>query len=320
MGSSKAPSFGFQISPGILYALIACILFGSNAPIAKILLQEVPPQLLTALLNTGAAFGLSVLIIVKYSQQRFFSSQDTSLIDRSTPTTPANFLQGRDWFWFAMTTLLGGVTAPTLFVYGVSQTPASVASLLLSFEGMATAVIAWVLFKEKFHWLVAVAIAFILAGTIILNGGVNASGGNFWGTIAVVGASFCWAMDNNLTRKIAHRNPMPIALGKNIIAGLINGSIAFSIGTNLPPLGWILLACTLGIFCYGLSFTFLIMALRLLGASRAGAYFSITPFVGTGLSIIFLRDKITSNFLVAAMLIALGVSLCIYEQLRNPST
>ncbi len=319
MGNPQAPNFGFQISPGILYALIACILFGSNAPIAKVLLQEVSPQLLTTLLNTGAAFGLSVLMGIKYSQQRFFSSEDTSLIDRSTPATPANFLQGRDWFWFSMTTLLGGVIAPTLFVYGVSQIPASVASLLLSFEGMATAVIAWVLFKEKFHWLVAVAIAFILAGTIILNGGSDISGGNFWGTLAVVTAGFCWATDNNLTRKISHRDPLPIALGKNIAAGIINGSIAFSLGTILPPLGWILLACTLGIFCYGLSFTFLIMALRLLGASRAGAYFSITPFVGTGLSIIFLRDPITPNFLVAAILIALGVSLCIYEQLRNPS-
>ncbi len=317
MGNSKTPSLGFQISPGIAYALIACVLFGSNAPIAKVLLQEVSPQLLIALLNTGAAFGLSVLIIIKYSQQRFFSSKDTSLIDQSTP---ANFLQGRDWLWFAMTTLLGGVIAPTLFVYGVSQIPASVASLLLSFEGMATAVIAWVLFKEKFHWLVAVAIAFILAGTIILNGGVDTSGENFWGTLAVVSAGFCWATDNNLTRKIAHRSPLPIALGKNIVAGLINGLIALSMDINLPPLGWILLACTLGIFCYGLSFTFLIMALRLLGASRAGAYFSITPFVGTGLSIIFLQDKITSNFLVAAVLIALGVGLCIYEQLRNPST
>jgi drug/metabolite transporter (DMT)-like permease len=316
MGNPKTPSFGFQISPGILYALIACILFGSNAPIAKVLLQEVSPQLLTTLLNTGAAFGLSVLIIIKYSQQRFFSSKDTSLTPRSTST---NFLQGRDWFWFAITTLLGGVIAPLSFIYGVNQVPASVASLLLSFEGMATAVIAWVLFKEKFHWLVAVAIAFILAGTIILNGGGETSGVNFWGTLGVVSAGFCWAMDNNLTRKIAHRTPLPIALGKNIAAGIINGLIALSMGTTLPPLGWMLLACTLGIFCYGLSFTFLIMALRLLGASRAGAYFSITPFVGTGLSIIFLQDPITPNFLVAAILIALGVSLCIYEQLRNPN-
>ncbi|NJL91143.1 MAG: DMT family transporter [Coleofasciculaceae cyanobacterium SM2_1_6] len=319
MGLPKIPILNFQISPGILYALIACVLFGSNAPIAKVLLQEISPQLLTALLNTGAAFGLSVLIMGRYLQQNFFPPTDTSLIQQSPPRTPDNFLQGRDWFWFAITTLLGGVTAPTLFIYGVSQIPASIASLLLSFEGMATAVIAWILFKEKFHWLVAVAIALILAGTVILNSGVNTSERNFGGTLAVVTAGFCWATDNNLTRKIAHRDPLPIALGKNIAAGIINGSIALSLGTSLPPLGWMLLACTLGIFSYGLSFTFLIMALRLLGASRAGAYFSITPFVGTGLSIIFLRDPITPNFLVAAILIALGVSLCIYEQLRNPS-
>ena len=293
-----------KISPGILYAFGACLLFGSNAPLAKILLQQISPPLLAALLNIGATLGL----LMVFGWQRF-----------QNPKTEMNFPQGRDWLWFISTVVLGGVAAPILFIYGVDHSSAAAASLMLSFEGVATAAIAWVVFKERFHWLLAVAIAIILAGTIILNSAGAGQLSNPLATSAVMFAALCWATDNNLTRHISHRDPVLLALGKNLVAALVNGTIAVSIGSNLPPVPWLLSACTLGVFSYGLSFTFLIMALRLLGTSRTGAYFAITPFVGAGLSIILFREVVTRNFAIAALLIAVGVGLCIYEQLRHTS-
>lgn len=291
-----------KFSPGIFYALGACLLFGSNAPIAKILLQQISPPLLASLLNIGAAIGLFIV----FCWQRSKNSQ--TIID---------FLQGREWIWFLSTVVLGGVAAPILFIYGVDHSSAAAASLMLSIEGIATAMIAWVVFKERFHWLLAVAIAIILAGTIILNSTGADQLSNPLATSAILGAAFCWAMDNNLTRHISHRDPVIIALGKNLAAALVNGAIAVSIGSSLPSLPWLLFACTLGVFSYGLSFTFLIMALRLLGTSRTGAYFAITPFAGASLSILLFREVLTPNFLIAAFLIAVGVGLCIFEQLRQ---
>jgi drug/metabolite transporter (DMT)-like permease len=293
-----------KLSPGVLYALAACFLFGSNAPFAKVLLQQISPPLLAALLNIGAALGLFMV----FGWQRF---QNTK--------TVINFPQGREWFWFLSTVVLGGVAAPILFIYGVDHSSAAAASLMLSFEGIATAAIAWVVFKERFHWLLAVAIAIILTGTIILNSSGAGQLSNPFATLAILTATLCWAMDNNLTRHISHRDPVMIALGKNLVAALVNGTIAISLGSNFPPLPWLFFACTLGVFSYGLSFTFLIMALRLLGASRTGAYFAITPFVGAGLSILLFREVLTLNFIIAALLIAVGVGLCIYEQLRHIS-
>lgn len=301
---TKLPKPSGKISPGIVYALTACLLFGINAPIAKILLQQVSPTLLAALLNVGASLGL----IMVFSWQRY-----------QQPEREIEFLQGREWLWFLSTVGLGGVAAPILFIYGVDHSSAAAASLMLSFEGIATAAIAWIFFKERFHWLLAGAIAIILAGTIILNSSGAGQLSNPLATLAVMGASLCWATDNNLTRHISHRDPVLLALGKNLVAVLVNGTIAVSLGSSLPPVPWLLFACTLGVFSYGLSFTFLIMALRLLGASRTGAYFAITPFVGAGLSILLFREVLTHNFIIAALLIALGVSLCIYEQLRHAS-
>jgi len=297
--------FPFKISPGILYALIACLLLGTNAPIAKVLLQQIPAPVLVALLSVGACLGLIVVFGWQYYQQRKLEAK-----------TAINFLQGKDWLWFLSTVFLGGIIAPILFIYGVDHSSAAAASLMLSFEGVATAAIAWIVFKEPFHWLLAVAIAIILAGTIILNSSGAMGLSNPLATAAILVSALCWATDNNLTRHISHRDPVLIALGKNLVAGVVNGAIALSLGHSLPPVLWLLSACTLGVFSYGLSFTFLIMALRLLGSSRTGAYFSITPFIGASLSIMLFRDTITPNFMVAALLIALGVSLCIYEQLK----
>ena len=305
---TKLPKTSLKISPGILYALAACVLFGSNAPLAKILLQQISPPLLATLLNIGASLGLIVIFGWQHFQKTKFQSKPT-----------INFLRGQEWFWFVSTVGLGGVVAPILFIYGVDHSSAAAASLMLSFEGIATAGIAWVVFKERFHWLLAVAIGIILTGTIILNSSGAGQLSNPVATLAIVGACFSWAMDNNLTRHISHRDPVLLALGKNLVAAVVNGIIATSLGASLPPLPWLISACTLGVFSYGLSFTFLIMALRLLGASRTGAYFAITPFVGAGLSILLFREILTPNFIIAALLIGLGVGLCIYEQLRPTS-
>jgi drug/metabolite transporter (DMT)-like permease len=54
---------------------------------------------------------------------------------------------------------------------------------------------------------------------------------------------------------------------------------------------------------------FLVRALRELGAARTGAYFSIAPFVGAGLSILLLHEPVSLTFWIAGGCMALGVWL-----------
>jgi drug/metabolite transporter (DMT)-like permease len=50
------------------------------------------------------------------------------------------------------------------------------------------------------------------------------------GPLAVVGACLCWAVDNNLTRKISAKEPVLIAGSKGFVAGLINLGLAHAVG------------------------------------------------------------------------------------------
>lgn len=46
------------LSRGVLAGLLAAVLFGLSAPVAKVLLGSVSPLLLAGLLYAGAVFGL----------------------------------------------------------------------------------------------------------------------------------------------------------------------------------------------------------------------------------------------------------------------
>jgi len=69
-----------------------------------------------------------------------------------------------------------------------------------------------------------------------------------------------------------------------------------------------------GLLGYGLSLVFFVRALRELGTSRTGAYFSTAPFVGAALSILLLGEATPPPFWVAAVLMGLGVWLHLSER------
>jgi drug/metabolite transporter (DMT)-like permease len=71
-------------------------------------------------------------------------------IHTTTGVRPAETpLAGKDLPWLAGAILTGGVAGPVLLLMGLLRTPASAASLLLNLEAVATAAIAWVVFREN---------------------------------------------------------------------------------------------------------------------------------------------------------------------------
>ena len=61
---------------------------------------------------------------------------------------------------------------------------------------------------------------------IVLAGGLlsweQVPAGVPWGALAIVGACLCWAIDNNLTRKVSASDPLQIAAIKGLVAGTVN--------------------------------------------------------------------------------------------------
>jgi len=197
---------------------------------------------------------------------------------------------------------------------GLSLTPASSASLLLNLEGVFTAVVAWFVFKEHFDRRIVLGMVAITAGGLFLSWAGRPEFGVPWGTVAIAGACLAWGIDNNLTRRIAAGDPLQIAGVKGFIAGAVNLTLAGAAGATLPGFLTVVTAAGAGFFCYGVSLTFFVLALRHLGTARTGAYFSVAPFIVAILSILVLGEFLTLSFLVAASLMGFGVWLHLTEQ------
>jgi len=94
----------------------------------------------------------------------------------------------------------------------------------------------------------------------------------------------------------------------------VNLTIALATGAPVPNLRTVTLAALVGFFGYGVSLTLFVLALRHVGTARTGAYFSLAPFVGALISVLVLRDSLTIQFLIAAVLMGSAVWLHLTER------
>ena len=278
--------------PGVLAALAAAVLFGCGTPLAKLLLGTSSPWLMAALLYLGAGIGL--------------------LIWRRISAQPNLTLPRQEAGWFAGAIVFGGIAGPLLLMWGLQHMPASSASLLLNAEGVFTALLAWFVFKENFDRRIALGMAAIVAGALILSWPEKLEASALLPALAVCGACFCWAIDNNLTRKVSLSDGTWIAMVKGLVAGSVNLLIALALGCKCPTPLHLSGCLLLGFFSYGLSLALFVVALRHLGAARSGAYFSLAPFLGAGLALL-LGEPLTLALLAAALLMGFGLWLHISE-------
>jgi drug/metabolite transporter (DMT)-like permease len=283
---------------GIAFALVAALLFGASAPFAKLLLSDIAPQLLAGLLYAGSGAGLAVAWLLRGA--------------RATQTRESP-LSRKDVPWLGGAIAFGGIAAPVLLMIGLARTPASATSLLLNLEGVFTALLAWFVFHENFDRRIALGMLAILSGGVILSWQGAVVWGGIGGPLAVAGACLCWGIDNNLTQKVSASDPLQIAMYKGLAAGTVNTAIALALGATLPPIARVGAAAGLGFLSYGVSLVLFVLALRMLGTARTGAYFSTAPFIGAVLSIAVFHERPSAALIAAAVLMGAGVWLHVTE-------
>jgi drug/metabolite transporter (DMT)-like permease len=285
-----------KISGGVFNAVAAAALFGLSTPLAKMIIGDIKPFMLAGLLYAGSGIGLLIIIIVKK-------------ILNTNPLASEPSLRKKDWPWLLGATLFGGFLGPLFLVFGLSNTSASAVSLLLNLEGVFTALIAWFIFMENFDKRIAAGMAFITAGSVILSWMGGAAGFmSLSGPLAIIIACLSWAIDNNLTKKISGGDPFQISAIKGLIAGSTNLFISYYIlNISFPQYCLIAKSFAIGFFGYGLSLVFFVLALRHIGTSRTGAYFSLAPFFGSIVSIIIFKEELTFAFGAAFLMMAAGL-------------
>lgn len=288
----------FPVPRAALAALLAALLFGAGTPAAKVLLAQTSPWLLAALLYLGSGFGLAAWRRVRGAAR--------------VQLAPG------EWRWLAGAVLAGGVAGPVLLLVGLKGLPASTASLLLNAEGVFTALLAWFVFRENVDRRIALGMAAIVAGGLVLSWPGQLDPVAWQPALFVTAACAAWALDNNLTRRISLNDASWLAMVKGLAAGVTNLALALLLGASWPALPVVTAAALLGFASYGASLVLFVVALRELGTARTGAYFSVAPFFGALLAIALLGDPVTPQLLVAAVLMAAGVALHLSERHQHP--
>jgi drug/metabolite transporter (DMT)-like permease len=292
-------SFAVHRYRGILSALGSALLFGASTPLAKLVVLSAEPVLIAGLLYLGSGIGLAIWRTVRAGS--LASGTETPLARTDLP-------------WLAGATLAGGVAGPVLLLLGLLTTEASAASLLLNLEAVATAAIAWLVFRENVDRRVGAGFTLIVLGGVLLSLPQDAGFAISGGALLIAAACLCWGIDNNLTRRISGSDPSQIAMWKGLIAGIVNSGLALAMGARFPGAGITLGVAAIGFLGYGVSLVLFVRALRHLGAARAGAYFSTAPFAGAALAFVLGEGRLDGAFCAAGVLMLIGVWLHLSER------
>jgi drug/metabolite transporter (DMT)-like permease len=284
------------MNKNVLIALGAAALFGASTPLAKLLIADMPPVLVAGLLYLGSGLGLTLVRLVR----------DGGLKPSGLPKA--------EWPWLLGAILFGGVLGPVALMFGLVSTSGATATLLLNLEAVLTAVIAWVVFKENADRRIVLGMFAIVAGGVALGWQSDSTAqSSAAGPILVSIACLCWAIDNNLTRKVSASDALFIVGVKGLIAGTVNTSLAIGMGAALPGFASMSATMVVGLMGYGISLVLFVLALRGLGTARTGAYFSTAPFIGAAIALVVFSESTSLAFWIAAALMSLGVWLHLTE-------
>lgn len=287
------------MKPGIISAILAAFLFGISTPLIKIIVtSDIPSILLAGILYFGVAVGMAITLLL---QKTFGQVNKYDAIAKSD----------RKYLLVAIT--CGGILAPVFMMMGIKMISATNVALLFNLEGVFTALLAWLVFKEKFNQKVLLGIIFIVLGGVVLSLNEASDHQFSWGSVFIILSCFLWGCDNNFTRKISLANPIKISALKGTTAAVVNLGIGYFLMTDLPSFLEIVEISVIGFFCYGLSLFFFIHALSLLGAARSGAYFGVAPFIGAVASVLIFHEAITTNLALSATLMLVGLLISVVE-------
>lgn len=277
-----------KINP-IVFAVLAAALYALNSPLSKLLLSSVSPEMMAGFLYLGAGIGMFVMHVFRRN------SNEKPLSKRDLPYT--------------ILMVLLDIAAPILMMTGLKSATAANASLLNNFEIVATSLIALIIFRERIGKLLWAAIVLIIISSALLSFEDMSAFSFSIGSIFVILACTCWGLENNCTRMISGKSPGEIVIIKGFGSGIGALIVALMLNVPFPSLSTIPLILLLGFASYGLSVFFYVYAQRYLGAARTSAYYALSPFIGSFLSFIILKEQPTLLYGIALAVMIAGTIL-----------
>jgi len=290
-----------NVHRGIPLALGAGVLFGLSAPLSKLIVANMDPIALAGVLYLGAFVAVSVGRLLR--------------VTRGLHSEPLRRLDAP----YVLTMIaVGGVVAPVLLMFGVRAASGFTASLLLNLEGVTTALIAWMFFRERVSRAVWGAVVLMTTTGVLLTGVTTGGISSMVGPLLIVGAASAWGVDNNVSARLSRCDPLILVSIKGLAAGLFSLGLSWATRGGLPAPASLLAGLGVGCISYGVSLVLFILSLKAMGAARTGAFFAVGPLAGALLSLAIFRSSLTWAMAVALGLTAASSALVASEGLRAP--
>lgn len=285
----------------VLLAILAAALYGISSPLSKLLLVNIPPTLMAAMLYLGAGFGMLLLNVLRGFGHHV--SKEANLTRKELP------------FLIGMVVL--DIAAPVFLMIALTLTSAANASLLNNFEIVATSIIALIVFREAVGRRMWIAIVLITLASVILSIEDASSFSFSIGSLFVLLACVCWGFENNFTRMLSLKDPLQIVVIKGLGSGTGSLIVALALKQYSSNYLYLALALVLGFVAYGVSIFLYISAQRSLGAARTSAYYAVAPFIGVALSIMVFGQKMNWTFVVALLIMIAGAYFAAVEHHKH---
>lgn len=285
-----------------LYLIPAALIWGATVPIMKYTLQEVPLFSLIFL-----RMFLASMIILPFVLKKLK-------------------IQKEDYKNIFLSAFFGTNLNLLLFFFGLKNTHAINASVLIATTPIFTIIFAHIFLKEKVSMKLILGSSLALLGTILIVGApaLQLDIKSSIGSLALLGSSLAWVGHEIVSKRILPKyGPMAIAFFTTFIGGVLFSPLAAfefiknpSWFTNLSILGFLGLLFGI-VFASFTAYTLWQKGLNETTAGEASFIFYITPLSGVLFSILLLGEKFTSILFLGSILIIGGIILAEYHKRKR---
>ncbi|WGD65776.1 DMT family transporter [Bacillus subtilis] len=279
----------------LLYGLVFFVtaIWRLNLVIIKVLVEDLPPQTMTAFRIMMAGITALIIIVLGKSFRR---------------------LTKKEWIYTLLGMLFGVILHHSLIAVGLTMIDASNASLILALVPLTTAILAVLFLGEQLTKLRVLGFILALTGVFFIQGrsfsNMQLSQGELILIIAMFVQAISFIFVKKATETLDSKQVTTIMYLAGSIGLLIISFITEPGGVNemtSAPLFTYFLFIVSGLVATGIGYIVFNAAIQQIGAGETAIFNNFVPFFGLVFSAIFLNETITISQLIGFVFIVAGV-------------
>jgi drug/metabolite transporter (DMT)-like permease len=276
---------------GLVFFVTA--IWGLNLVIIKVLVEDLPPQTMTAFRIMMAGITALIIIVLGKSFRR---------------------LSKKEWIYTLLGMLFGVILHHLLIAVGLTMIDASNASLILALVPLTTAILAVLFLGEQLTKLRVIGFILALTGVFFIQGGSFSNMQLSQGELILFIAMFVQAISFIFVKKSTE------TLDSKQVTTImyLAGSIGLLIISFITEPGGVSEMTSASLFTYflfivsglvatGIGYIVFNAAIQQIGAGQTAIFNNFVPFFGLVFSAIFLNETITTSQLIGFVFIVAGV-------------